>query len=357
MQDTNYKERRFKVLSKLKDGVAILYSASLKVRSNDTEFSFRQNSNFKYLTGIEEHDCILVLTPHNDKKTHLFLRDKDAFEEMWQGRRLGVELVRDAYDFDSVADIKDFDNYISDLLKGHSEVFMDIFGETEHLLKIRKHIKGLNPKGRLKVLTPNAFRNVNPIIEQLRLIKDQNEILYMKKAAESANRAHRAGMAFCQVGKNEHEVSSLIEFIFKMSGAKNISYEMIVAGGNNGNILHYTANNDVLNDNEMVLIDAGGEANLYASDVTRTFPVNGKFNQTQKEVYDIVLRANKAAINACAPGKTIPEIHNISIREITQGLLDLNVLTGDLEENIKNNTFKEFYPHGCSHWLGMDVND
>ncbi|WP_127716097.1 aminopeptidase P N-terminal domain-containing protein [Halobacteriovorax sp. HLS] len=357
MENTNFKNRRYTTLSKLKDGVAIIPAAGYKTRSNDTEFTFRQNSNFKYLTGCNEPDAILVLTPHLEKKDHLFVRPNDRLMEIWSGRRLGPEKSKEVFDMDECYSIDDFQKVLPELLKGHREVFLDLFNETELLMKVRKICMDLDPRGRLKTPTPKAFRHVSSLIEQQRLIKDQNEILKMKKAAHATNRAHRAAMAKAKVGANEAEIFNLMEYVFRQNGAHSSAYESIVAGGVNGTILHYVQNNMQLADGDMLLIDAGSEFDTYASDVTRTFPINGKYTGIQKEVYEIVLEAMKNSFSKCSPGHTLEEVHMESVKSLSQGLRDLKIFKQSIDEIVEKNLYKEFYPHGTSHWLGMDVHD
>ena len=357
MQSTNFKNRRYNTLSKLKDGVAIIPAAGFKTRSNDTEFTFRQNSNFKYLTGCNEPDAILVLTPHLDKKDHLFVRPNNRTLEIWSGRRLGPEKSKETFDMDEAYSIDDFQTKLPELLKGHKEVFLDLFEDSELLMNVRKICMQLDPRGRLKTPTPEAFRHINTIIEEQRLIKDQNEILQMKKAAQATNKGHRAAMAMAKAGVNESEVFNLMEYVFRKNGAHYSAYESIVAGGENGTILHYVQNNMTLNDRDLLLIDAGSEFNTYASDVTRTFPVGGKFTGIQKEVYELVLEAMKCSFSKCSPGHTLEEVHMESVKSLSQGLRDLKLYTESVDEIIEKNLFKEFYPHGTSHWIGMDVHD
>lgn len=357
MESTNFKNRRIATLSKLKDGVAIIPAASYQTRSNDTEYNFRQNSNFKYLTGCNEPDAILVLTPHGEVKDHLFVRPKDRMQEIWMGKRLGPEKSKDIFDMDEAYSIEDFEKILPDLLKGHREVFIDLFDNTELFMKVRSAVKNLDPRGRLKLPTPKAFRHVNPIVERQRLIKDQNEVLLLKKACEATNKGHRAAMAMSAVGKNESDVQSLMEYVFRLNGATDPAYGSIVAGGENGTILHYIQNNCELKDNEMLLIDAGSEYGTYASDVTRTFPINGKFTGAQKEVYEIVLSALKSSLEISSPGHTIEQVHMESVKTLSLGLRDMGIFKQSVDEIIEKDLYKEFYPHSTSHWLGMDVHD
>ncbi|WP_417335081.1 aminopeptidase P N-terminal domain-containing protein [Halobacteriovorax marinus] len=357
MEETNYKSRRIQTISKLKDGIAILPAAKYKTRSHDTEFDFRQNSNFKYLTGSNEPESILVLTPHGKKKDHLFVRAKDRMQEIWAGRRLGVEKSKEIFEMDEVYTLDEFDKILPELMKGHSEVFIDLDQNLKLFNKVRKMAMGLDPRGRLKMPTPRAFRHLNPIIEKQRLIKDQNELLLMKSAAKATAKAHRAAMAMASTEHSEADIHNLMNYVFKKNGASGEAYGSIVAGGENGTILHYIENNAPLRDGETLLIDAGSEFGTYASDVTRTFPINGKFTTIQSEIYEVVLRAMKASFSKCSPGHTLEEVHMESVKELSLGLRELGIFKQSVDEIIEKNLFREFYPHGTSHWIGLDVHD
>lgn len=360
MQSTNFLERRNNVFQMMEDNsIAIICSAKHMTRSNDTEFEFRQNSNFKYLTGINEPEAILVLSKKKDiTKTFIFLRANNAFEEMWNGRRLGLEKAKDLVEADDSFDIHSFKEQILKILPGHVNLYMH-FHESRDIFELVQKLSGelFNKKRKSDELPPSQIKNVGAIIEKLRLVKDQNEILTMKKAMIATDKAHRAAMAFTRPGKNEKEVDALIHYIFRKGASQGQAYENIVAGGDNANILHYVENNEELHDGDLLLIDAGSQLNLYATDITRTFPVNGKFSAAQKDVYEIVLAAQKAAISHSFPGRTSKDLHDSCCRILTQGLIDLKVLKGSVEANLESGDFRKYFPHGTGHWLGMDVHD
>ncbi len=359
MQNTDFKSRRQQVFAMMEDGIAILASARFVTRSNDTEFPFRQNSNFKYLTGINEPDSILVLSQKGGvNKSYVFIRKNDAFEEMWAGKRLGLEKAQDLMEADQAFDIKDFEKEIINLLPGHRNLYMHFHERRDIFDLVQKFCGDLfNKKRKSTDLPPSEIKNLGAIIEKLRYTKDANEILTMKKAMIATDKAHRAAMAFTRPGRNEKEVAALIQYIFEKGDSQGNAYDNIVAGGNNANILHYIENNQELKDGDLFLIDAGSQLNYYATDITRTFPVNGKFTDVQRDVYEIVLESQKTAISHAWPGRTAPELHNSVCTVLTQGLIDLGALKGSLEENIEKATFKKFFPHGTGHWLGLDVHD
>lgn len=359
MQSTDFLARRNALFDKMNDGIAIIASSVFKQRSNDTEFPFRQNSNFKYLTGINEPDSILVLSKKDsEQKTYLFIRPNNEFEEMWMGKRMGLEKSKEFLEASETFDIQKFDEVMLKLLPGHHNLYIHFHERADIFDKVRSLCGQLfNKKRAAQELPPRTIHNVGSLIERLRLVKDQNEILMMKKAMVATDQAHRAAMALTAPGKNEKEVNALIEYLFSKGNGQGNAYDNIVAGGNNANVLHYIENNDELKDGELLLIDAGAQLNYYATDITRTFPVNGKFTPVQADVYSIVLEAQKAAISHSWPDRTSKDLHKSTCNILTQGLIDLGVLTGSIDENLEKGTFRKYFPHGTGHWLGLDVHD
>lgn len=360
MESTNFKARRKKLLSLIGQSLAIIPAGKEMTRSHDTHFPFRQSSNFKYLTGFPEPDAILVLCHNNDKyQDILFVRPKDPTMEMWMGKRLGVEETESIYDFDKVYSIEDFDTVLNDLLIGHQQVYLDLFDHFQQSLreKVLKKMEELQSRRKLPGIKPNGIKDLMPLIGKLRLRKDQNEIQLMKKSAEISSRMHKHLMSGCRPGANEADLYRLLKLSIASQGAADEAYESIIASGNNANTLHYISNNQEIKDGDLVLVDAGCEFKLYAADITRTFPANGKFTEDQKTIYQIVLNAQKNALSHALPGRSIKEVHMAAVKTLTQGLIDIKVLSGGLDENIENLNYREFYPHGTSHWLGLDVHD
>jgi len=353
-----FKKRRLLLLDQLYDGIALIPSAEFKTRSHDTDYPFRQDSNFKYLTGFLEPGSLLLLCKnHPEFKTILFVRPKDRTAEIWSGRRLGVEAAQETLGVDKVHSILDLEKELPGYLANHKNVYMDIFHDSAFLKKIIAKCKTLGEAKKIKKHSPKNFFHLGDIISRMRLIKESWEIEQIKKAISISNSAHRAAMSLAQPGILEFEVAAAMEYIFKKNGASHFAYESIVAGGDNANILHYTNNNEILSSGDLLLIDAGAEFNLYASDITRTFPVNKKFSGPQRALYEIVLNAQNAVIKNSAPGKTLTENHQVALKILTQGLIDLKILKGTLEENLEKANYKAFYPHGTGHWLGLDVHD
>ena len=358
MEITNFKARRDSVLSMMKDGVAIIPAASHLVRSNDTEFPFRQSSHFKYLTGFHEADSILVLCQNNEKFSQaLFVLPKDEFAELWMGKRTGEIEAKDKYDLDASYSIDDFEKMLPEMLSGHKNLYIDLFDNEKLFSKVKDQCQKLMRMKKKATHSPTNIIHVNHLVEKLRLIKDKNEIQTMRVAMKATDIAHRAAMAMATPGKSEKDVADLMEYLFKKNDTQGMAYESIVAAGANGCVLHYIENNANLSDGEMLLIDAGSELNLYATDISRTFPINGKFTNAQKNLYEIVLNAQKNSISKAKPGHTLTDCHMASVNTLTQGLIDLGILKGSLEENVESGAFKKYYPHGTSHWLGMDVHD
>lgn len=357
MEVTAYQNRRDQLLEALGDKIAIIPAAGHQTRSFDTEFPFRQNSNFRYLTGYPEHDAILVLAPRAEQKEVLFVLKKDAFSEMWNGRRYGTDKARDLFGIPVVHELEKFDEVLPSLFTGHRGVAMDLFNQDQLMKKILTTMKGYFKVRKKKEHWPKNLHYLNPIVGKLRLKKDQNEILFMRESGRIAALAHRKAMQMTVPGKNEHDVQAMMEYVFRKEGAYAPAYGSIVAGGNNANILHYVENNQELKSGDLLLIDAGAEFHGYASDITRTFPVNGKFSSEQAEIYSLVLQAQKDVISVCRPGKTLEDLHQITCRTLTQGLIDLDILKGKLDEELEKKSFRKFFPHSTGHWLGLDVHD
>lgn len=370
MEESSFKNRRDRLAELLPDCAIVVSANGHIVKSHDSDYPFHQNTHFKYLTGFREPDALLVITqkPGEGTKSHLFVRPKDDFAEMWQGKRLGVDHTKDVFDFDEVHEISKAWEMMPELLWGHSKVAVDWSEQSklrDQVLGTMTSMAGMRKK---KTMRPKALLDLAPWIGRLRLVKEPNELLFMREANKIAGLGHRAAMAIAAPGKTEADVRHFMEYIFRTHGSEDNAYESIVAGGRNALILHYVENNAKLNDGELLLIDAGAALNGYASDVTRTFPINGKFSGAQKEVYEIVLTAQKVAIGMIKPGVTIPQIHSEVEKVLARGMLDAGLLTSKevlsreaMEEKLldaqNGHAIKSYYPHGTSHWLGLDVHD
>lgn len=359
ISDKIFKDRRSKLLSMMEDGLAIIASATYAHKSNDTEFPFRQNSNFYYLTGLTEADSILVLSKKDGKeKQILFIRPKDEIAEMWAGKRLGPDKARELTGMDEAYSIEDFEKELERVMPGHRSLYIHLSERTDIADKARNICASLFHKKRAQQqLPPDRFLNVGALIEKMRLLKDESEIEQMRSAMLVTNKAHRAAMALANPGVNEQEVNALMTYLFMKGPTQRSAYDNIIAGGNNACCLHYIKNDEVLNAGDLLLIDAGSELNNYATDITRTFPVSGKYSGIQKDVYNIVLESQLAAIELSKPGNNSKMLHDKVSQILTQGLIDLKVLKGSVTENIEKETHRKFFPHGTGHWLGLDVHD
>jgi len=357
MKNINFKNRRNKVLGEMTDGVALISSGKLQVRSNDTEFPFRQESNFYYLTGFNEPDCLLLLCKKDkESKSILFLREKDPEMEMWVGKRLGVKDACSNLDIDEAYDISELEKTLPEILNTYNNLYLDTFSDSEYLRKSKKVANKLFHSRTIDI-SPRNFIHLNTLLEKERLVKEHYEVEQIKKALSITTKAHHAAMAMASPGIKEYEVQALIEYIFKKEGSEHDAYGSIVAGGNNANTLHYVENSMSLKDGDMMLIDAGCEWNYYASDITRTTPVNGKFSKPQQALYEGILDAQEKIINAIKPGISKQGIQEKSEVLLTAVMMDLGILNGSFEEIMEKKSFKKYYPHGIGHWMGLDVHD
>lgn len=340
------------------NSIALFPAAGELTRSNDTEYAFCQNKNFFYLTGFNEPDALLVLLKNKQGKAEsvLFSLPKDALHEIWQGRRIGqIKAVQD-YGMDESFPVAEIESLIPDYLEGRDQVFLG-FNDHSFAAQTFSWLKQVGRNVRQGAKTPQNLSDSDPIVADLRLIKTDNELALMRQANYISGLAHQRAMQKCQVGKFEYQIEAEVLHEFARHGARHPAYASIVAGGDNANILHYTNNDDVLKNNELLLIDAGAELAGYAADITRTFPVNGQFTVEQKAIYQLVLDAKNLAINAIKPGMSFAKLNVLTNEFLTKGLVDLGILSGDLTELINDKKIKNYFIHGLGHWLGLDVHD
>jgi len=357
MKNTPFKNRRKKLLDMMEEGIALVPSGTMMTRSNDTEFPFRQESNFYYLSGFDEPDCLLLLCKKkNQHKTIIFLRERDPEMEMWVGKRLGVKAAAKTLGVDEAYDIATLEEELPKLLEGYLRLYLDTFVENAYINRVKKVSKELFHKRNID-LSPRSFIHLNTLIEKQRLVKETFEIDQIKKAMSITTQAHHAAMAMVKPGMKEYEIQAVIEYIFKKEGSKHDAYTTIVAGGNNANTLHYVENSMDLNAGELMLIDAGCEWNYYASDITRTTPVSGKFSKPQQALYEGILDAQLKVIGSIKPGISKQLLQEKSEILLTQVMIDLGILKGSLDELIEKKVHRKYYPHGVGHWMGLDVHD
>lgn len=357
MKNNIYKERRQNIFAQMENGIALVPSASMQVRSNDTEFPFRQESNFYYLTGFDEPDALLLLCKkEKESKTVLFLRERDPEMEMWVGARLGVEPACKTLDVDEAYDIKHLEAELPKLLEGTTHLYLDTFKDNEYIHSVKKVSEELSHI-RTVDLSPRNYIHLNTLVEKMRLYKEPYEIDQIKKALSITTQAHHAAMAMAKPGMKEYEIQAIIEYVFKKNGSEHDAYGSIVAGGNNANTLHYVENRKMLEDGDLMLIDAGCEWNYYASDITRTTPVNGKFSKPQQALYEGILDVQDKIIKSVKPGVSKQQLQEKSELFLAQVMLDLGIVKGSLDSVIEMKTHKKYYPHGIGHWMGLDVHD
>ncbi|MDE2481184.1 MAG: aminopeptidase P N-terminal domain-containing protein [bacterium] len=353
-----YAERRARALAALRGGVAVIPSAREIIRSNDSEYPFRQNSDFYYLTGFDEPDALLVLAPeHPDATSVLFLRERDRAMEIWNGKRLGVEPATQALGVDRALPIDTLDDRLPGLLVGAERLFFDLEAHPTFEPQVRAAMRAAKSKTRRAGRAPRAIADPTDILHAMRQIKDAHEIATMRRAGALTADAHALAMRATRPGAYEYEIAARIEYATKRAGAQHMAYQSIVAGGDNATILHYRENRDRLADGTLLLVDAACEIDYYAADVTRTWPVGGRFSPEQRAIYEIVLRAQEAAIAEVQPGRPQRAFHEAAVRTITEGLIELGLLRGSVDENIEQERYRDYYMHGTGHWLGLDVHD
>jgi Xaa-Pro aminopeptidase len=339
------------------DAICIVPAAPERLRNNDSHYPYRQDSDFHYLTGFPEPEAVLALIPgRTHGETILFCRERDPEREAWDGPRAGPEGAASEYGVDDAFPIGDIDDILPGMIEGRSRVYYHFGRDTEFDIKLMAWVNSVRAQVRRGAVAPHEFVALGHILHDLRLYKTRNELRLMRKAAKIAAGAHVRAMQLVRPGMNEHEIEAELLHEFRRNGAVP-SYEPIVGGGKNGCVLHYRANNDVLDDGDLLLIDAGAEYDCYASDITRTFPINGKFSAEQRALYDVVLKAQNASIKEVRAGKPFGAYHDAAVKAIVAGLIKLGLLKGSVEKNIREHTYRPFYMHKTGHWLGLDVHD
>ena len=338
--------------------VAIIPAAREVTRSHDTEYRFRQDSDFYYLTGFREPDALAVVAPGREKPFTLFVRPRDREKEIWNGRRAGVEGARERFGADEAFPVEEFEAKLTDLLDGARSLYYRLGnGHAELDLTLIRHISRMRTMGRKGVRAPQAILDPAGLIHEMRLVKSADEIKLMRRSADIAAEAHREAMRAARPGMKEYEIDALIEYLFRRNGSAAPAYNSIVGSGANATILHYVDNDAELKDGDLLLIDAGAEYEGFASDITRTFPVSGKFTDAQRDIYQLVLDCQEECIRMVRPGVTLDEMHGRSVEILTEGLVRLGLLKGEVSKLIEEEAYKKFYMHRLGHYLGMDVHD
>ena len=339
------------------DAILVVPAAPERIRSRDTHYPYRQDSDFWYLTGFAEPDAVLVLVPgRRHGEALLFCRERDPEREAWDGPRVGPEGAVDALGMDDAYPIDDIDDLLPGLIEGRSRVYYHLGRDTEFDLKLIGWLNQVRAQVRLGAQPPHEFLELGHLLDELRLFKSKEEIRLMQRAADISVAAHEAAMRAARPGIREYALQAELERVFRMHEAEP-AYGSIVGAGANACVLHYRANNAQARDGELVLIDAGAEYRGYAADITRTFPVNGRFSPAQRALHDLVGAAQAAALAQAKPGVPYEAGHVAAVNTLTEGLLRLGLLRGRLEKNIAEGTYKRFYRHKTGHWLGLDVHD
>jgi len=359
-----YSTRRATLLKHMQDqggGVAVLATSPEMTRNGDCFFPFRHDSYFYYLTGFTEPEAVVILVAGEKNQSILFCREKNMEREIWDGFRYGPDAAQTQFGFDAAFPIEHLEQELTNLLSNAPTLFHTQGYNTQLDTQLQRCISTLYSRARSGVLPPHHSTDLHAILNEMRLIKDTGEIALMQRAASISAVAHQRAMRIARPGMFEYELEAGLLHEFRRQGAQAPAYNSIVAAGANSCVLHYNANNARINDGDLVLIDAGCEFDSYASDVTRTFPVNGKFSAPQQALYELVLAAQTAALTHATIGARYQDGHNAAVRVLAQGMLDTGLLdknkVGSLEDAISNAAYRQFYMHGTGHWIGMDVHD
>ncbi len=338
-------------------GIAILPAAPVRTRNRDVDHPYRPDSDFKYLSGFPEPEAVIVLVPGRKQGEYiLFCRDKDPEHEIWHGRRYGPDGAMEQFGVDDAFPIDDIDDILPGLMEHCERVYYTMGLDPQFDKRVMDWVNTLRSQSRSGAHVPYEFVSLDFLLHDMRLFKNRDELRLMKKAAKISMTAHKRAMKACKPGMYEYQLDAEIMYEFQKNGA-TWAYPSIVGGGANGCILHYTENNQELKDGDLVLIDAGCEYEGYDADITRTFPVNGRFTEPQREIVDLVYEANMEAIKHVKPGNHWNDPHNAAVKVLTKGMVELGLLKGQVNKLIKEGAYKKYYMHRTGHWLGMDVHD
>ncbi len=353
----DYAQRRSRLAQTIQQGVVVLPTAPEQIRNRDAHYAYRYDSYFYYLTGFAEPEAVLVIIAGATPRHILFCRERDAERETWEGFRHGTELARGKFGFDETHAISELDEVMPKLLADQPQIYCHLGSDSHWDTRVLGWLNAVRAQARAGVAAPAIMHDLHPPIDEMRLIKDTHELAIMRRAARISTGAHKRAMRMTSPGGTEYEIEAELLHEFRRYGAQAPAYTPIVAGGANACVLHYVQNNAPLRDGELLLIDAGCELDGYASDITRTFPVSGAFAPAQRDVYQMVLAAQTAAIAVVRPGVTWNVPHDTAVRVLAQGLVDLGLCQGSVDKVIETGDYKQFYMHRTGHWLGLDVHD
>src|SRR5688500_16917471 len=349
-----YAKRRQRLADAIGAAVAVVPTAPERVRNRDSHFPYRFDSHFYYLSGFTEPEAVLVLISN---KSILFCRERNPEREIWDGFRYGPEAARERFGVDEAHPIANLDQEMARLLENQPALYYPMGADAEWDARAMRWLNAVRTRVRTGIAAPERVHDVRALIDEMRLVKDAHELGIMRRAARIAAGAHRRAMQRARPGRTEYEIEAELLYEFRRNGAQFPAYSPIVASGANACVLHYVFNDAPLRDGDLLLIDAGCELDGYASDITRTFPVNGRFSPAQRDVYELVLAAQRAAFDKVRPGNAWNEPHDAAVKVLAQGMLDLGLISGALEEALEKETYKRFYMHRTGHWLGLDVHD
>jgi len=352
-----YRRRRASLAQQIGKGVAIVPTAPERTRNRDAHYPYRYDSYFYHLTGFTEPDAVVVIAAGEKPRSLLFCRDKNEEREIWDGFRHGPAAAKEKFAFDETYSIEQLDKLMPDLLADQPAVYVHLGGDAAWDARVLGWVNEVRARARTGITAPRDIADVHTLLDDLRLFKDEDELDTMRRAAAISTGAHARAMRAARAGVAEFQIEAELLHEFRRLGAQAPAYTPIVASGANACVLHYVANDALLKDGDLLLIDAGCELDGYASDITRTFPVNGRFSGPQKAVYELVFAAQAAAIAEVRPGNTWNAPHDAAVKVLAQGFIDLKLLQGTLQEVLEKETYRRFYMHRTGHWLGLDVHD
>jgi Xaa-Pro aminopeptidase len=350
-------ERRKRLLERMQGGIAILPTAPERLRNRDSDYLYRFDSYFYYLTGFPEPEAVLVLIAGQEPKSILFCREKNVERELWEGFRHGPEAAREEFGFDETRSIAELDELLPQLMGNQPSIHFAAGADPGWDARMLQWLNRVRAMARTGVTAPAEIRDVRVPLDEMRLRKDERELATMRRAAAISATAHRRAMAATRPGRREYEIEAELLYEFRRGGSQFPAYWPIVAGGANACVLHYRDNNGPLREGELLLVDAGCELDGYASDVTRTWPVGGRFSAPQRDVYELVLAAQSAAMARIGAGKRWDEPHDAAVATLARGFVDLGLCEGPVEKVLESGDYKRFYMHRTGHWLGLDVHD
>ena len=354
-----FARHRRDLMDRMRDAVAVVFAAPEAIRNNDVHHEYRQDSDFYFLTGFDEPEAVLVLAPGRDKgdQTALFLRAKDLESEVWDGRRLGADAAPDALGVDKAYPIGELSEKLLDYFEGVQRIYYAHGQDAAADLIVSDALQRVRRRRKEGKTTPSDILHTESVLHETRLIKPDEDLETMRRAAALTTRGHLRAMAVTRPGRYEYEIQAAMEYEWRVRGAHRNAYPSIVGSGPNACVLHYNDNNRRMRAGELLLVDAGCELDYFASDVTRTWPIDGRFTPAQRAVYEVVLGAQRAAIDMCRPGHTFDRVHRTALRHLVEGICELGLLKGDVDTLIEEEKFKRYYMHRTGHWIGMDVHD